>query len=92
MSVDVSLGKIYDSPGSSYAGSGNPMYGSGSESPTMSGQCLAEGNPKSQSMLVGESLGEIYNSLGFSNVEGSNPMYGNGSNGRPVPCQHRLHH
>ena len=87
VSVDVSLGKIYNSPGSSYVGSGNPMYGSGSESPSMVRQHLEDVNPRSQSVF-GASVGGIYNSPGSSVVEGSNPMHGSGSNGRPMSRQH----
>ena len=87
VSVDVSLGKIYNSPGSSYVGSGNPMYGSGGESPSVVRQHLEDVNPQIQSVF-GASVGCIYNSPGFSRVEGSNPMHGSGSNGRPMSRQH----
>ena len=83
MLVGASVGGMYNSPGSSRARRGNPMYGSGSENPSMSGQRLVEDNPKSQSELGDMSIGGIYNSPGMSDVEGSNPMYGSGSNGLP---------
>ena len=86
--VGASVGGMYNSPGSSRARRGNPMYGSGSENPSMSGQRLVEDNPKSQSELGDMSIGGIYNSPGMSDVEGSNPMHGSGSNGRPTMRQH----